>query len=967
MTRDLTMFRPRAAVAVAVGAFVLASLLTMNLDGSIGVAGRAHAQITVTKARIGCLDIQTGGNLTTVVGRVCNDHMSCSYPAPTEEEYRKAGVAAATRFACTQAMEIVYRCAGGGTHTVFVPGNAWDRPPAHLVCTAAVTPPPTTPTTKTDVIHVTRARIGCLDIQTAGNLTGLVGQSCNGREMCAYKAPTEEQYRKAGVTAATRTFCTQAMEITYDCGRNDPRTAFVPGDAWDHPAAQLACQGPPPGPAHTFGPGEGPITVTSARIGCLDVQKSSNLTQLVAPACNGREVCEYKAPTPDAYKHAGVVAATRDLCTQGMEINYRCGKNDEQTVTVPGDAWTHPPARLVCNGRTVATNYQDVTPPPPGTGGEAVCKPPKFGAPEYVTPPKDMLDWTPVAASEIEAAMKHYMAHGDLPQLMSGFIPAPQPGPALYDPAPTKLAGSPGSTFGANEGRVRNELRAVAKKKDPLGALCQAAQRFTANRPATPFMPADKDLGNAFADLSVTGKAAFAAFVKERPDEKKLGARQDCRGASAAAMTMALDRAYAVANALRKDHASKDRQNLGWIAVSGEDDQPYRPVNVPSTKFPQFNLRVDVRGVGSPIPVNTRYMIAHKSAPRVMPPGPLVDGGARIVAGDLPPAIANDAEVLLFIHGMDSRAEEAEDLTEALHALPGTKNWTVIAVDLPTSGYADNINPARIAPANLVTCHYTPVLDFIEEFIVAFVDTLDSQVSGRLKPRIRAVIGGSLGGNMSMRLGRRPNTPWIRNVVPWSPAAIWPSKIAQKNAVAAGCDTSWNPMDDRAVDMMLTWSGKDPFFLPESEPLGIRRLFFYGGFDWAPVFGLGGPSQAQCWYSDKWACKQDLVRASRIDRQETYDPNFRAWHWRLAGEQLAFSQQQFADGTSQPLYLRNTKRTLLICGYDDTCADLCKNTREVGVKMVNTPGYARFMKQTGHSVDNEYPVFIARQLAEFLQ
>lgn len=421
-----------------------------------------------------------------------------------------------------------------------------------------------------------------------------------------------------------------------------------------------------------------------------------------------------------------------------------------------------------------------------------------------------------------------------------------------------------------------------------------------------------------------------------------------------------------MAGALREKHRSPERRALGWIAVSGEDDQPYRPVNVPSTKFPQFHTLVKVEKFG--VNVNTRYMIAHRKPPKFsQPAAPLVDGGTRKVTADPLPALARDAKVILFIHGMDSRVEEAEQLTDALHALPRGKNWTVISLDLPTSGYADNIHHGKISPITEVACHNTPLLDFIEEFIVSFVDTVDRQVGRQLKPRIVAVVGGSLGGNMSMRLGRRPNTPWIKNVVPWSPAAIWPSKIAQKNAVAAGCDTGWDLLNDRGVDVSLTWGGKDPFFLPENELGFMRRTLFYGGFDWAPVAGLGGPPQAQCWFSDKWGCKQDALLAARLDRQETYDANFRAWHWRLAAEQIAFSQQQFAPGTEKPLYLYNNKRMLLICGHDDTCADLCHHTRDVAAKMVSTPGYARFMKQTGHALDNEYPVFVARQLAEFLE
>jgi hypothetical protein len=57
---------------------------------------------------------------------------------------------------------------------------------------------------------------------------------------------------------------------------------------------------------------------------------------------------------------------------------------------------------------------------------------------------------------------------------------------------------------------------------------------------------------------------------------------------------------------------------------------------------------------------------------------------------------------------------------------------------------------------------------------------------------------------------------------------------------------------------------------------------------------------------------------------------------------------------------------LLLTGYEDTCGDLGKHTRDVASKMVNTPGYARFLKQTGHSVDNEHPEWIARQIVNFL-
>jgi len=135
--------------------------------------------------------------------------------------------------------------------------------------------------------------------------------------------------------------------------------------------------------------------------------------------------------------------------------------------------------------------------------------------------------------------------------------------------------------------------------------------------------------------------------------------------------------------------------------------------------------------------------------------------------------------------------------------------------------------------------------------------------------------------------------------------------------------------------------------------------------------GKGHKAQAQCWFSDRWRCKDATIAASRLDRQETYDANFRAWHWRLRAEQLAFSHRQNTrPGLSEyqdPLYLYNNKPMLLFCGFEDVCGDLCKYTREVAGKMVNTPGYARFLNQTGHSLDNEHPSYIAREIAEFLK
>src|SRR5207302_6417615 len=238
-----------------------------------------------------------------------------------------------------------------------------------------------------------------------------------------------------------------------------------------------------------------------------------------------------------------------------------------------------------------------------------------------------------------------------------------------------------------------------------------------------------------------------------------------------------------------------------------------------------------------------------------------------------------------------SRLEEALDLTHALHGIAAHtgKNWTVISVDLPTSGYADNLDHTRISPIDAVGeakfrfhgaadleltdlqvfnargRQNVPLVDFIEEFIVAFVDNLDRVVP--VKSRLRAIVGGSLGGNMSMRLGRRVGAPWIKKVVPWSPAAIWPS-------FAGG----GSPGNHLGVAVPFLWGGGDPRV--RSEVPVSRRLFFYTGFDWRAGI-LKRKPQPEEWYRDGWECKASHIVGARLDRQETYDRNFRLWHWRL--------------------------------------------------------------------------------------
>src|SRR5262249_44995857 len=97
-----------------------------------------------------------------------------------------------------------------------------------------------------------------------------------------------------------------------------------------------------------------------------------------------------------------------------------------------------------------------------------------------------------------------------------------------------------------------------------------------------------------------TGGAAYESFRRLAPTEAPLVALLGTRllltfpthvqvpGDMSGAVHQALQRAYQVAWALRgpTPYRTAHRDELGWIAVEGEDDPPHRPVNVPSAPIP---------------------------------------------------------------------------------------------------------------------------------------------------------------------------------------------------------------------------------------------------------------------------------------------------------------------------------------------------------------------------------------------
>ena len=175
--------------------------------------------------------------------------------------------------------------------------------------------------------------------------------------------------------------------------------------------------------------------------------------------------------------------------------------------------------------------------------------------------------------------------------------------------------------------RLIPELRQAAQTKDPIQILARAAEAFffAINLAETVL---DKRValarGNAFADLAVTGREVYREFSGKvfsggtDSDQLKLGTidllvAQDPIPSFTVeqideATNMALDRAYKVAWALRGRPGQQAalRADLGWIAVSGEDDKPHRPVNIPPPPYEQHEIVVSTQGQD----ITTRFFIA---------------------------------------------------------------------------------------------------------------------------------------------------------------------------------------------------------------------------------------------------------------------------------------------------------------------------------------------------------------------
>jgi pimeloyl-ACP methyl ester carboxylesterase len=475
-----------------------------------------------------------------------------------------------------------------------------------------------------------------------------------------------------------------------------------------------------------------------------------------------------------------------------------------------------------------------------------------------------------------------------------------------------------------------------------------------------------KEMAQALADLAVTGRSHYQSFIDFEPKKPSSltwledGLReilmQELHPGHALqnppfpqpkaediqwSVRQAVERAYQVAWAIRgpEQYRAEHRAALGWIAVSGEDDPPHRPVNVPSAPHPQYNMVVNVQGHS----VNTRYMMASETNHDTRS----VDL-STLPTDPTPPHINGD--IILFIHGHSSRLEEALLLVPYLQRESKKDNrpLTVIAMDLPSTGYASMVEHTDVAPLKQSNWNSGyPVLEFFEEFVIAFVNRLEAKQSG-ISNQIVGVIGGSLGGNMTLRLAER-NPPWLRNVVSWSPAGSWHSLA--------------NNADPRIGE--TTHAARERMELIEEDSSREKHFYEIGG-----QFHEGFGAQSDHWYSASWPCRTAAIDESRQYSEEVYNPRFRRWHWRVAFEQLIFSHwdADYRNPSSGPRYRNIKTRLLLGAGKEDNYwpEHLYDHAVKLSDAMTMINGEALFFANTGHSIHAERPSNFSWNIMNFL-
>lgn len=240
---------------------------------------------------------------------------------------------------------------------------------------------------------------------------------------------------------------------------------------------------------------------------------------------------------------------------------------------------------------------------------------------------------------------------------------------------------------------------------------------------------------------------------------------------------------------------------------------------------------------------------------------------------------------LVVIPGHTARIEGFDEMVPAL-----SEHRRVIVVDFPGSGYS--VKPDR---------EYT--LAFYEDTLVAFLDALDV--------RQAIPVGGSLGGNLVLRLGHRFPDRFPRLVV-WAPGGAWTAR---------------------------------PWLASLIRRLMGRRAFW-------PSIAI----QSRYWYEHDFPERRQSLDETFAYYREVMSPGFISMYWGLAADQVGHSLFDIAREIHQP--------ALLCWGDQDNGANMGDGVALLRTLLPN----CEFHTFVGarHSLEAEIPIELAQRINDFV-
>lgn len=251
-------------------------------------------------------------------------------------------------------------------------------------------------------------------------------------------------------------------------------------------------------------------------------------------------------------------------------------------------------------------------------------------------------------------------------------------------------------------------------------------------------------------------------------------------------------------------------------------------------------------------------------------------------------ASTGGGDPLVILPGHTARIEGYEALVSLLAV-----EHRVLVLDLPGCGGSDK--PAR---------DYT--LRFYEDVAVGFLDALGV---GNAVP-----VGGSLGGNLVLRLGHRFPDRFPR-LVPWAPGGAWEARPLLARAVRA---------------VAPAW-----------------RLLF-----WPTVWG-----QSRFWYSKDWPGRKAALDGTFAYYRSIMGPGFIRMYWGIVADLLGHSLFTIAPEIRQP--------TLLLWGDQDHGGGMGKGVARIHSLMPDCELHV--FPGARHSVESEIPDDLAGAILDWLR